>query len=240
MLTGNFLHVETDKEHQKPIVELYNTWQDHIKFLSSIDDSNQQWIDLLEYCKENKEDAKELFIDLVDWVGTSGHFLRMMLILFPEVLQIVNGYLPPKIAEDNLYLGLSGTMPIRVEKDDIMIGDWFELKYPKKYKYVQITAITNMDTLFVKPSKYDEAEEINLYEVKPIELTKEILLKNEWAYNDEYDSYETTQHFGPKMHLKGTKHAYFYYAYEQIPIMYVHELQHLLHVARCPIDTNVN
>lgn len=240
MLTGNFLHVETDKDHQRQIVELYNAWQDHIKFMSSIDDSNQQWIDLLEYCKENKEDAKELFIDLVDWVGTSGHFLRMMLILFPDIFQIISGYLPPKIAEDNLYLGLSGTMPIRVEKDDIMIGDWFELKHPKKYKYVQITAITNMDTLFVRPSKYDEAEEINLYEVRPIELTHEILLKNEWAYNEERDSYETTQHFGPKIHLSGIRNGYFFYAYDQIPIMYVHELQHLLHVARCPIDTNVN
>lgn len=228
MLTGNFIHIETDKKEQEKIVQLYNIWMKNTSILSSINLNNEYWLQLKEYCENHKDIAKEFFIDLVDWTDGPGHFTLMMNYLFPGEIEPL-GYVPINCIADLWYWNFNHKWPERIEKSNIMVGDWVELKVQGEYrsKYVQVDAITNMNTIITKPDGWDEGFEIELYKLKPIKLTKELLIKNHWKYNEDHDDYSGNKH----LYVKGDNNpAQSFMVFEYVQVHYVHELQHAMKI----------
>ena len=63
-----------------------------------------------------------------------------------------------------------------MKAEDLMIGDWVEVKNSDYLKYVQVGEILN-DSILTQEGEY-ESEEIDIKNLQPIILTEEILHKN--------------------------------------------------------------
>ena len=98
MITGTFSHIETDKEHQKELVKMYNDWQSDVMFSSHIDQENKYWLKMKEYCLEHPDILDELWLDMRLGVGTVGHFTMMLDEVHPHTIEFL-GYCPLPIVE---------------------------------------------------------------------------------------------------------------------------------------------
>ena len=233
MLTGNFLHVETDDKSQDKIVELYNKWADDIKFSSRIDDNNKYWLELVDYCEDNVELTKKFFSDLVDDVGTSGHFIRVFFYILDDKDQIKpDGYVQHNILEEIYYTLFNGRKPRCLKTWDLMTDDWVEVKHSDRLKYVQVDGLLN-GSIFTKPDEY-ESEEIEVKDIKAIPLTEKILLDSGWNCHNmgsdgvEYDGVGYLYLFAPR---DGENTFVTFNGWATIH--YVHELQHAMRVNGC-------
>ena len=63
-----------------------------------------------------------------------------------------------------------------MKASDLRIDDWVEVKNSTHLKFVQVNGILN-NSVFTKSAEY-ESEEIDISDLKPIQLTPEILEKN--------------------------------------------------------------
>jgi hypothetical protein len=98
MITGNFLELETDKDEQKEIVDLYNTWSNINQFSSHYPCQGSEWEELKKYCIDNPELTKELFLDIYNaFDGEVGFFTQVLPFVFPGLVEVVDGYVPLKI-----------------------------------------------------------------------------------------------------------------------------------------------
>lgn len=100
MLTGDSLHIKTDKLHQKELVKLYNKWTNTIEIMSYNNYNNLQWKKLQKYCETHKEHTKEFFVDMINNdINIVGQFLTIILFMFPGELVINGNYCPPNDME---------------------------------------------------------------------------------------------------------------------------------------------
>lgn len=95
-----------DYETEYPILgHLYNEWMNKTMFKSNLTFDELEYVSLLDYCKEHKEETANFYIDLVDayqsaymfgYVGSPvvGHFLAVVGNTFTDILPKHNTYIP--------------------------------------------------------------------------------------------------------------------------------------------------
>ena len=72
-----------------------------------------------------------------------------------------------------------------MKKEDLMIGDWIEVTNSDHLKYVQVDAIFN-DLILTKEAEY-ESEEIDINDLKPIRVTKDLLEQIGFEHDNDED-----------------------------------------------------
>lgn len=101
MLKKESEQIITDKDEQQEIVKLYNDWRDDTMFSSHIDGNNKYLAKLVEYCKNHKQIMIDYFLDMVNDLGSSEHFLIVVTTVCPNIVK-VDGYMPFNIMEQIL------------------------------------------------------------------------------------------------------------------------------------------
>ena len=59
-------HYVEDGDKYYILIDLYNTWDACTKFLSCGNTNCEEWDKMLEYCKQNKNEAAHFFLDLIE------------------------------------------------------------------------------------------------------------------------------------------------------------------------------
>lgn len=131
-----------------------------------------------------------------------------------------------------------------MEAKELMIGDWVECvdSTHKKKVYAQIDAIEEGQTcILVRIDNCNWFLDISF--IKPIPLTREILEKNGWIYNNEEEKFFPQTWVGGGLMLQGAGDCGYCIVvtsdYDDedtndtpFIIIYVHELQHALRLRR--------
>jgi hypothetical protein len=131
-----------------------------------------------------------------------------------------------------------------MEAKELMIGDWVECvdSTHKKKVYAQIDAIEEGQTcILVRLDNCNWFLDVSF--IKPIPLTREILEKNGWIYNNEEEKFFPQTWVGGGLMLQGAGDCGYCIVvtsdYDDedtndtpFIILYVHELQHALRLRR--------
>lgn len=93
MLTGNFIEIQTDKESQKKIAQLYNSWMNEVGFSSKVPttDDFKTWIDLRDYCITYPDITREFILDMIKDLGEVGFFIQVLFHVYPGVVKVERG-----------------------------------------------------------------------------------------------------------------------------------------------------
>ena len=95
MITGNFLELVTDREEQRKVVELYNSWSSVNMFSSPYPCQRPEWEELKEFCIGSPELTKELFLEMYSaFNGEVGFFTHVLHFVFPGTVEVIEGYIP--------------------------------------------------------------------------------------------------------------------------------------------------
>ena len=115
-----------------------------------------------------------------------------------------------------------------------MIGDWVV----EKDRVCQVSFNTTIEEIRKEDCATSASSKTQYYDIEPIPLTQELLYKNTYdeasntyhVYNTAgYVQYCITDRFVVKCYTYGEKEVF---KYEGLILEYVHDLQHLLEIAR--------